>query len=101
MRRALELISTADFGISAQVLQEFYVTLTRKVEVPMSAVEAVEWIENLEVFPCVTIDASQVKLAAEAGERWQQSYRDGAILVAAELLGAETLFSEDLAHGRQ
>ena len=100
MRRALDLISGEDFGLSAQVLQEFYVTVTRKIQVPMTPLAAVEWIENLEVFPCVAIDSSLVKLAVEASERWQLSYWDGAILVAAELLGAKTLFSEDMAHGR-
>ena len=33
---ALELIQQADFGLSAQVLQEFYVTATRKIRVPLS-----------------------------------------------------------------
>ncbi len=101
MRRALDLISSEDFGLSAQVLQEFYVTVTRKIQVPMTPVEAVDWIENLEVFPCVTIDSSLVKLAVEASERWRLSYWDGAILVAAELLGATTLFSEDMSHGQR
>ena len=32
--RALELIQTADFGVSSQVLQEFYVTVTRKIRKP-------------------------------------------------------------------
>jgi predicted nucleic acid-binding protein len=33
---ALTLIEKEEFGISAQVLQEFYVTVTRKIEVPLS-----------------------------------------------------------------
>ena len=40
-------------------------TVRRKIEVPLSAVEAVEWIEQLEVFPCVAIDAGLVKVAIE------------------------------------
>ena len=62
--RALELIEREDIGLSAQVLQEFYVTVTRKVEVPMSAEQALEWIEQFEGFPCLPIDASMVKIAA-------------------------------------
>ncbi len=42
-KRALELIETEDFGLSAQVLQEFYVTVTRKVAAPLSAEEAIEY----------------------------------------------------------
>ena len=38
-RLALELIDSTDFGLSAQVLQEFYVTVTRKVKSPLAAAE--------------------------------------------------------------
>ena len=100
-KRALELIETEDFGLSAQVLQEFYVTVTRKVEAPLSAEEAVEWIEQLEAFPCLAIDAALVKIAVEISERYRVSYRDGAIIAAAEALGAKTLYSEDLNPAQQ
>ena len=40
--RALALIDDLDFGLSAQVLQEFYVTVVRKVEVPLTPVEALD-----------------------------------------------------------
>ena len=44
--RALQLIAGQNFGTSAQVMQEFYVTVTSKVEVPMSPAHALEWIEE-------------------------------------------------------
>ena len=44
--RALELIASEDFGLSAQVLQEFYVTVTRKIEVPLPPEKALEWVEQ-------------------------------------------------------
>ncbi len=100
-RRALDLISSERFGLSAQVLQEFYVTVTRKIQVPMTPTAAVDWIEQFEAFPCLAIDPSLVKLAIEASERWQLSYWDGAIIAAAEALGARIVYSEDLSHGRQ
>ena len=34
-RRALALIDEVDFGLSAQVLQEFYVTVVHKVQQPV------------------------------------------------------------------
>ena len=46
--RALDLIETCEFGLSAQVLQEFYVTVVHKVEIPLTPTEALEWIEQLE-----------------------------------------------------
>lgn len=99
--RALTLLEYEEFGLSAQVLQEFFVTVTRKVEVPLTAEEALEWIEQLEVFPCLPVETSLVKVAVEISQRYRISYWDGAILAAAEALGASTLYSEDLSHGQQ
>ena len=99
--RALAVIEGEDIGVSAQVLQEFYVTVTRKIEVPMSSEQALEWIEQLESFPCVAVDSSLVKIAAAVSERYQISYWDGAIVSAAQVLGAETLYTEDLSDGQR
>ena len=100
-KRALELIDTQDFGLSAQVLQEFYVTVTRRIAAPLSAEEAIEWIEQFEAFPCVAVDVALVKIAVEIGERFQVSYWDGCILAAAEALRAKTLYTEDLNPGQK
>jgi predicted nucleic acid-binding protein len=97
---ALGLIASADFGVSGQVLQEFYVTSTRKIRVPLSHDEALDWIESLEQFPCVPVDSSLVFQGAETARRFNISYWDGAIVAAAERLGAHTLLSEDLSHGQ-
>ncbi len=99
--RALHLLEEKHFGLSAQVLQEFYVTVTRKIAVPLAPAVALEWIEQLEVFPCVATDSALVKVAAEISERYRISYWDGAVVAAAEFLGAETLYSEDLNHGQR
>ena len=97
---SLDLIETREFGLSAQVLQEFYVTVVRKIEIPLAPTEALEWIEQLEAFPCLPVDAGLVKIAAELSSRYRISYWDGAILAAAESLGAPILYTEDLSHGR-
>ena len=96
--RALALIDEIDFGLSAQVLQEFYVTVVHKVEAPLSPGAAFEWIEQLETFPCQPLDPGLVKLGVETSQRYRISYWDGAIVAAAEALGARTLFTEDLNH---
>lgn len=98
--RALTLIETKTLGLSAQVLQEFYVTVTRKMKVPMSHEEALDWIEELEQFPCVPLDASLVYHGAENADRHHISYWDGSILAAAERLGATILYTEDLNDGQ-
>ena len=67
---------------------------------PLSVEQALKWIEQFDPFPCVAIDRALVKIAIEFSERYQISYWDGAIVAAAETLGAATLFSEDLNHGQ-
>ena len=99
--QALQLIESTNFGLSAQVLQEFYVVVTRKIEHRLTPDRALEWIEQWEAFPCVPIDSRLVKIAAELSERFRISYWDGAVLSAAEALGADTLYTEDLNDGQR
>ena len=100
-RRAMELVESIDFGTSAQVLQEFFVTVVKKVARPLSAAQALEWIEQWTAFPCQTIDHQVVRIAIERSERFTISYWDAAILAAAEALGTDTVYSEDLSQGRR
>lgn len=97
-RTALELIETADFATSAQVLQEFYVTVAKKAARPLPVHEALEWIEQLLAFPCQAVDRELVVIAIGLSERFRISYRDAAILAAAMAQGATTVYSEDLSH---
>ena len=97
---ALDFIRTAKFGLSGQVLQEFYVTATRKLEVKLSHHEALDWIEALEEFPCVPIDSSLVFQGAETASRYNISYWDGTVIAAAARLGVPYLYTEDLNHGQ-
>jgi len=100
-KRAMELVESIDFGTSAQVLQEFFVTVVKKVTRPISAAQALEWIEQWKAFPCQTIDHQLVRIAIEQSERFAISYWDAAILAAAEALGTDTIYSEDLSHGHR
>jgi predicted nucleic acid-binding protein len=96
--KAQALIASMNFGISTQVLQEFYVVATRKAHIKMPPHIALEWMGQLDGRPCVVIDPDIVKLAAAISIRYQISYWDGAILAAAETLGADVVYSEDLQH---
>jgi predicted nucleic acid-binding protein len=100
-KRAMELVESMDFGTSAQVLQEFFVTVVKKASRPISAAQALEWIEQWTAFPCQVIDHQLVRIAIERSERFTISYWDAAILAAAEALGAGTVYSEDLSHGQR
>ena len=100
-KRAVELVDSEDFGISAQVLQEFFVTVVKKASRPLSAAKALDWIEQWTAFPCQAIDHQLVRIAIEQSQRYAISYWDAAILVAAEALGAHTVYSEDLNDGQR
>ena len=100
-RRALDLIQSEDFGTSAQVLQEFFVTVVKKASRPLSAAQALEWIEQWAAFPCQPIDRELVQIAIAISLRFAISYWDAAILAAAEALGSHIVYSEDLNDGQQ
>lgn len=100
-KRALDLIGSEHFGTSAQVLQEFYVTVVKKAIRPLPIDEVLEWIEHLAEFPCQPIDHQLVQIGIELSQRFGISYWDAAILAAADSLGATMVYSEDLSHGQQ
>jgi predicted nucleic acid-binding protein len=62
--------------------------------------DALDWIESLEDFPIVPIDAAIVRRGAELSLRYEISYRDGAIIAAAHALQAAALYTEDLSHNQ-
>ena len=97
---ARKIIRAGDFGVSAQVVQEFYVTATKKLKRPLSIASAARFVEQLLRADFVGLDASLIKLGIAHSRRYQISYWDGAIIAAAEALGATTLYSEDLNHGQ-
>ncbi len=99
-RKALELVQSADFGLSVQVLQEFYVTVTRKIKRPLAPEHAVALMDQYRVFPFVATDYPLIVSAVELSLRYGIAYWDGAILAAAEALEAKVLYTEDLSHGQ-
>jgi predicted nucleic acid-binding protein len=98
--RALELIEGSDFGLSAHVLQEFYLTVTRKIARPLSPEVAVSLLDELRVLPTVQTDYPLIVAGIEASLEHRISYWDGAIVAAASALGARILYTEDLGHGQ-
>ena len=100
-RKALDLVQRSDFGLSAQVLQEFYVTVTRKLRKPLASELAVALMDEYRVFPTVPTDYPLIVSAVELSLRYRISYWDGAIVAAAAFLEAPTLYSEDLTHGQR
>lgn len=97
---ARKILRDGNFGVSTQVLQEFYVTATKKLKRPFSVSTAARWVDMLCRAELVNLDAALIKLAIVRSQRYQISYWDGAIIAAAEALGASILYSEDLSHGQ-
>lgn len=91
---------TANFGVSAQLLGEFYINAVTKGEPPMTPEKAEEWVKALSRKPFQQNDLKLVLRAIEITRRYQIRYWDAGILAAAERLGAKTLYSEDLNHGQ-
>ncbi len=96
--RSWEIIGPARYGMSGQVLAEFYVNVVKKPQVPLSLSEAASWIENLKTLPIVPIDGDVVSEAIVCSQRYQISYWDAALIIAAERLEAPILYTEDLNH---
>jgi len=86
--------------LSTQVLQEFYVTVTRKLSTPLDSATARRVIARYQAWPVQLIDVATVLEASEIAERHQLSFWDGLIVAAARQAGAERVLSEDLQAGR-
>jgi predicted nucleic acid-binding protein len=100
---ARELLGAAQPGelaLSAQVLSEFYVTVTRKLPRPVPETKAAELLQWLELLPVVAIDAALVKHGAEVSRSAQLSYWDGLVVAAAVRADCRRLLSEDLNDGQ-
>jgi predicted nucleic acid-binding protein len=97
---ALDLIENVDFGLSTQVMSEFYVTATQKIARPLSYQKAIDFLQKLRRLPIVDFDTTLVFEAIELEHRYKISYWDAAIVAAAQRLQAATIYSEDLNHGQ-
>lgn len=97
---AIDLLRRVDTCISAQVLAEFYHNATRKIETTMSRENVQDWLSALNM-PCLAVDAELVRDGARLSEQHRISYWDGAILAAAERMGCDTVYSEDLNAGQR
>ncbi|MBW1788441.1 MAG: PIN domain-containing protein [Deltaproteobacteria bacterium] len=86
--------------LSTQVLQEFYVTVTRKISLPLSKPETRGILKNYFNWSLVVIDAPVIMQASEIEETRKLSFWDALILSAAFSANATTLLTEDLNHGQ-
>ncbi len=100
-QRAREILAQPDWGLSIQVLQEFYVNATRPPQPAMRHEDAEAAIRQLLLRPVADNNAALLLDALRLKARYQLSYWDAAIVAAAVQLGASVLYSEDLQDGQE
>ncbi|MEA5446848.1 PIN domain-containing protein [Gammaproteobacteria bacterium AB-CW1] len=100
--RLMSRLWDSDTGIlSTQVLQEFYVTVTRKIPSPVSPASARALIEPYTSWHVETAEPVDVLRASEIQERHRLSFWDALIVAVADKAGAKIIYSEDLNAGQQ
>lgn len=85
--------------LSTQVLQEFYVSVTRKIAVPLAHKQAYEALRHLSALPVVTVDVSLILEAAQLTQNRSISFWDALVVRSALRGGAVRIYSEDLQDG--
>lgn len=102
-KRALAImegdVDVGDLVLSTQILQEFYVTVTRKLKRPLSRKDAAAAVEDLARLPVVQIDLAMVLASIADCQKHQLSLWDTLVLQAALTAGCERVLTEDLQHG--
>lgn len=86
--------------LSTQVLQEFYVVVTRKLSVPLEPETAEAVVRNLSLLPVIGIDTEKIIAAIGRSQKMQLSFWDALIIETALAGGAVRLLTEDLQHGQ-
>jgi predicted nucleic acid-binding protein len=87
--------------ISTQVLQEFYVTVTRKLSSPIPPQDARDVIQTYRAWSMFRPTIEDIISSSELEQRYQLSFWDALIVIAAQVSGAAILVSEDLQDGQQ
>lgn len=95
------LWETGNGCLSVQMLQEFYVTVTRKVAQPMPVENAAEIVRDLSFWQIHTPNAEDVLGAIDIQRHYQVSFWDAMIIQSAKCSGCTVIWSEDLSDGQE
>lgn len=91
---------TQSGALSVQVLQEFYVAVTRKIAIPLALPQAREIVRQYRPWVRSDTTVQTVLRASEISELARISFWDALIVASAEEAGCAELASEDLSHGQ-
>jgi predicted nucleic acid-binding protein len=97
-RQLMAEVAAAGGGvISTQVLQEYYVTATRKLGVTPLAAKSV--VQSFRMFEIVQLSPDLIEQAIDRSVLSQLSFWDALIVAASAASGCTTIYSEDLNAG--
>jgi predicted nucleic acid-binding protein len=86
--------------VSTQVLQEFFVTVTRKIPKAVDVAAARDIVNDLLTWEIVMVDGSMILKAIDLQRDHGYPFWDSLIIAAADNAGCAVLLSEDLAAGQ-
>lgn len=87
--------------LSTQVLCEFYVVVTRRLEQPLSPADAADAVRELSKLAVVGADPDLVGDAVRLSIEAQLSLWDALVVEAARVAGCGRVLTEDLSHGAE
>jgi predicted nucleic acid-binding protein len=96
-----ELWENRSGAVSTQVLQELAVNLRRKAKKPLDATATRDIIADYLTWQVVVNSGDSILQALELEARYQLSFWDALVVHAAQVAGAEILYSEDLSDGQR
>lgn len=97
----LELWDSRDGVLSVQVLQEFYVNVTRKLKKPLAAARALDIVEQYLAWTIIENSGKLLVDAVRLQQKAQLSFWDALVVQAAIDGGCDRLYSEDLNAGQR
>jgi predicted nucleic acid-binding protein len=86
--------------MSVQVLNEYYVTVTGKLDPGLPVEEARDDVLALEAWSPLPLTTRLAETAWEVQARWGFSFWDSLIVAAARTQSCAVLLTEDLSHGQ-
>jgi predicted nucleic acid-binding protein len=97
----LDLWAHGDGVLSAQVLEEFFVTVTRKIKHPMAGSAALRIVEEYLTWVVVAITGPLVVDAIRRAQASRLSFWDALVIQSAISADCEELLTEDLNPGQR
>jgi predicted nucleic acid-binding protein len=86
--------------VSMQVLQEFFVTVTRKIASPLDVPSARQIVADLAQWRLHAPEADDLLQAIDFQQNYQLSFWDAMVVQSAVRLGCSWLVTEDFSHGQ-